>query len=110
MRGLILAAREREKETESIPKGGWAAESETREKRVPTLRACASYERAMALAKKLAASDDPKELLELHDLLADDPMKDLDGEGFRVIFEEVRSRIVEKFRQSAYKRGGWGFG
>ncbi len=77
---------------------------------VPTLNASASYERAVKLGRRLSMTEDAKELLELHDLLARDPMADLGFSDIRGVFEEVRSRIVERFRQGAYKRGGWGFG
>ncbi len=90
--------------------GAWANESETSERAVPTLRACASYRKAVALARKLAESAGPEELLGLHDLLADDPMKDLGSDCFRAVFEDVRSRIVESFRKQAYPSRGWGFG
>ncbi len=109
MRRLILAASERERETKTVPESAWSTESSTESRMVPTLNASASYERAAKLGRKLAGTADAKGLLELHDLLARDPMADLGFSGIGEVFEDVRSRIVEHFRQSAYKRGGWGF-
>lgn len=110
MRRLLLAASERETEKETVAEAAWSAESNSVSRKVATLTASASYERAVKLGKRLAGTADAKGLLELHDLLARDPMADLGFSDIREVFEDVRSRIVERFRQSAYPRGGWGFG
>jgi hypothetical protein len=92
-----------------VPDGAWGQESTEGRKRVPTLNASASYERAVKLGRKLADTKVPRELLELHDLLKDDPMEDAGFSSLAEPFEAVRSRIVELFREKAYQRGGWGF-
>ncbi len=110
MKELVLSAREREKAATEVPQGGWASESRTTQRLVPTPRAEESYQRAQAMAREILLTADAKELLALHDLLAEDPMKDLGESGFREVFEAVRSRIVDLFRQRAFPSGGWGFG
>lgn len=104
----IIAAGERETENHIVSDGPWSQEYETVRKMVPTLRASASYEKAVRLGKKLIETENPRELFELHDMLSKDPMADQGFSGFGELLERAKCRLIEMFRAKVSFRGGWG--
>lgn len=99
LKELFQRARARETETIFVSSGGWANESMTLTVPVATLDSSASYQKAVKKARRILASGNVIAILEVHDILQNDPMTDI-GLNDAKLLEETKDRLIELLRDS----------